>query len=85
MSSTNFNYLLKYIIIGDSGKSHKNNLFNLLLAVGKSNILLQFTQQKFKQEHQITIGVEFGAKNLNFNEKIYRVQIWDTVNFINFY
>ncbi len=53
--------------------------------MGKSNILLQFTQQKFKQEHQITIGVEFGAKNLTFNDKIYRVQIWDTVNFINLY
>lgn len=67
MSSTNFHYLLKYIIIGDS-------------AVGKSNILLQFAHKKFKNDHQITIGVEFGAKNITFNDKIYRIQIWDTVN-----
>ena len=61
----NFNYMLKYIIIGDSG-------------VGKSNILLQYLQGKFNEEFQTTIGVEFGAKNLNIKDKIYRIQIWDT-------
>ena len=61
----NFNYTLKYIIIGDSG-------------VGKSNILLQYLQGKFNEEFQTTIGVEFGAKNLNLKDKIYRIQIWDT-------
>lgn len=66
MSTSNFNFLLKYIIIGDS-------------AVGKSNILLQFTQAKFKLDHEITIGVEFGAKNLTIKSKIFRIQIWDTV------
>jgi Ras-related protein Rab-2A len=45
-------------------------------------MLLQFSQQKFKPEHQITIGVEFGAKNINLGEKILRIQIWDTVFFI---
>jgi hypothetical protein len=48
--------------------------------VGKSNMLLQFAQQKFKAEHQITIGVEFGARNITLNEKIFRIQIWDTVS-----
>jgi len=47
--------------------------------VGKSNILLQFAQSRFKAEHQITIGVEFGAKNLTIDDKIFRIQIWDTV------
>ena len=42
-------------------------------------MLLQFSQGKFKADHQITIGVEFGAKNLTINNKIYRIQIWDTV------
>ena len=46
-------------------------------------MLLQFAHKKFKAEHQITIGVEFGAKNINLNDKTYRVQIWDTVNYIN--
>ena len=62
---TNFNYLFKYIIIGDS-------------AVGKSNILLRYIHDKFNEEFQSTIGVEFGAKNLKIEDKIYRIQIWDT-------
>ena len=51
-----------------------------LLVVGKSNILLQFSQKKFKSDHEITIGVEFGAKNISVgDDKVYRIQIWDTV------
>ena len=61
----NFNYLLKYIIIGDS-------------AVGKSNILLRYIHNRFSEEFHSTIGVEFGAKNLEIDDKIYRIQIWDT-------
>ena len=61
----NFNYLFKFIIIGDS-------------AVGKSNILLRYINNKFNEEFQSTIGVEFGAKNLKIEDKIYRIQIWDT-------
>ena len=47
-------------------------------AVGKSNILLQFAHKKFKNDHEITIGVEFGAKNISICNNIYRIQIWDT-------
>ena len=65
MSETNFNYLLKYIIIGDS-------------AVGKSNILTRYVYEKFNEEFQSTIGVEFASKNAIVNNKIYRIQIWDT-------
>ena len=61
----NFHYLLKYIIIGDS-------------AVGKSNILLRYIHDRFNEEFHSTIGVEFGAKNLQIDDKIYRIQIWDT-------
>ena len=71
MSSLNFNYLLKYIVIGDS-------------SVGKSNILLRYTHNQFNEEYQSTIGVEFGAKNINLNNKIYRIQIWDTAGQENF-
>ena len=62
---SNFDFMLKYIIIGDS-------------AVGKSNILMQYLQEKFYDEFQPTIGVEFGAKNYVLNNKIFRLQIWDT-------
>jgi small GTP-binding protein len=67
----NYDYLLKYIIIGDA-------------AVGKSNLLLRFAQNDFKTEYQLTIGVEFGAKNLDINNKKFRLQIWDTAGQENY-
>ena len=67
----NFDYLLKYIIIGDA-------------AVGKSNLLLRYAHGQFKPEYQLTIGVEFGAKNIQINNKIFRIQIWDTAGQENF-
>ena len=67
----NFNYLLKYIIIGDS-------------AVGKSNLLLQYSQGQFNPEYKLTIAVEFGTKNIEIRKKIYRIQIWDTAGQENF-
>ena len=69
--SMNFNYLLKYVIIGDSG-------------VGKSNILLRYINDTFSEEFKATVGVEFGAKNLQVNGRIYRIQIWDTAGQENF-
>ena len=66
-------YLFKYIIIGDTGKSHslrlrKNssplNWFFVDLGVGKSCLLLQFTDKRFRQQHDLTIGVEFGARTI---------------------
>ena len=71
MSGVSFNYLLKYIIIGDP-------------SVGKSNILLKYAHNKFTNEYQATIGVEFGAKNLTLGGKIFRIQIWDTAGQENF-
>jgi len=66
-----YTYLFKYIIIGDS-------------SVGKSNILMKFTHNKFTNDFQSTIGVEFGAKNLEVNNNVYRIQIWDTAGQENF-
>ena len=69
--SVNFNYLLKYVIIGDSG-------------VGKSNILLRYIYNSFSEEFKTTVGVEFGAKNIEINKMTYRIQIWDTAGQENF-
>ena len=69
--AVNFDYLFKYIIIGDA-------------AVGKSNLLLRYTHGQFKPEYQLTIGVEFGAKNISIFNKTYRIQIWDTAGQENF-
>lgn len=45
----NYDYLFKFIIIGDSN-------------VGKSCLMMQFIDKKFKTYNDPTIGVEFGAK-----------------------
>ena len=69
--SINFHYLLKFVIIGDSG-------------VGKSNILLRYIYNSFSEEFKTTVGVEFGAKNIEIDKKVYRIQIWDTAGQENF-
>lgn len=58
-------YLFKYIIIGDTG-------------VGKSCLLLQFTDKRFKADHDLTIGVDFGARLVTIDHKQIKLQIWDT-------
>ncbi|KAJ1979561.1 Ras- protein Rab-2A [Dimargaris verticillata] len=58
-------YLFKYIIIGDTG-------------VGKSCLLLQFTDNRFQPTHDLTIGVEFGARIVTVGNKRIKLQIWDT-------
>lgn len=60
-----YSYLFKYIIIGDTG-------------VGKSCLLLQFTDKRFQPVHDLTIGVEFGARMINIENKQVKLQIWDT-------
>ncbi|KAM4708539.1 ras-related protein Rab-2B [Discoglossus pictus] len=60
-----YSYLFKYIIIGDTG-------------VGKSCLLLQFTDKRFQPVHDLTIGVEFGARMITIDGKPIKLQIWDT-------
>lgn len=76
-ANQNYNYLFRYIIVGDMGIL----LNKKILAVGKSCILLQFTDNKFRNQHELTIGVEFGAKTIDIDSKIVKIQIWDTVRF----
>ena len=63
--SSNYDYLLKLIIIGDSG-------------VGKTNILTTFSQSSFRHSHEPTIGLDFNIKTMEVNSNRYRLQIWDT-------
>ncbi|KAI0081455.1 GTPase [Panus rudis PR-1116 ss-1] len=62
---TNFDYLFKVVLIGDSG-------------VGKSNLLSRFTRNEFNLESKSTIGVEFATRSLNIDGKNIKAQIWDT-------
>ena len=65
-AAMSYAFLFKYIIIGDTG-------------VGKSCLLLQFTDKRFQPVHDLTIGVEFGARMISIDNKQIKLQIWDTV------
>ena len=66
-----YDYLFKYIIIGNSN-------------VGKSNLLLRYAYGEFIEVCQATIGVEFAVKIINIRNKIYKIQIWDTAGIEKF-
>lgn len=65
MSQGVYDHMFRYIIVGD-------------MAVGKSCLLLQFTDHKFRHQHELTIGVEFGGKTVDIRGKQIKIQIWDT-------
>jgi len=41
--------------------------------------MMRFIEGKFRENHDITIGVEFGTKKVTHDEKTIKLQIWDTV------
>jgi Ras-related protein Rab-2A len=53
-------------------------IFSNIVAVGKSCILLQFNENKFREQHEITIGAEFGTKIIELEGKFIKIQVWDT-------
>ena len=67
----NFHLLLKFVIIGESG-------------VGKSCLVLNFTEQKPRRQHQVTIACEFASRVVDVNSQKIKVQIWDTAGQENF-
>ena len=74
--------LYKLIIIGDTGNFIDLTSFRILthlnIGVGKSCLLARIMDNDFKIEHQVTIGVEFGAFIVEIEKKIVKLQIWDT-------
>ena len=61
----NFEFIFKIIIIGDSG-------------VGKSCLVQRFIDNKFAEDQENTIGVEFGTKVIDCKNTQIKMQIWDT-------
>lgn len=58
-------YLLKILLIGDSG-------------VGKSCILLRYSDDHYEDSYMSTIGVDFKIRTFEMGGKIVKLQIWDT-------
>jgi len=65
MSFDSYDYLIKCLVIGDSG-------------IGKSSLMLRFTDDVFNNQYISTIGVDFKIKTMPFKNKITKFQIWDT-------
>jgi len=60
-----YDLMFKITIIGNSG-------------VGKSSILLRFTDDDFEEGQPCTIGVDFKTKNIKLDERVISLSIWDT-------
>ncbi len=69
-------------LIEDKTVVQPDETFKLILigsaGVGKSSILLRATTSKFNDEHNATIGVEFGSLLVKIEGKLVRLQTWDT-------
>jgi hypothetical protein len=50
---------------------------------GKSCLLLQFTDKRFQAVHDLTIGVEFGARMIQLEGKTIKLQIVRSSAFIS--
>ena len=58
-------YKLKIIIIGDQ-------------SVGKTNIINRYVKGEFSHDYMITIGMDFLTCNLELDNKIFKLNLWDT-------
>eukprot|EP00188_Purpureofilum_apyrenoidigerum_P004106 Plantae.Rhodophyta-Purpureofilum_apyrenoidigerum.ctg4491.p1 GENE.Plantae.Rhodophyta-Purpureofilum_apyrenoidigerum.ctg4491~~Plantae.Rhodophyta-Purpureofilum_apyrenoidigerum.ctg4491.p1 ORF type:complete len:209 (+),score=49.61 Plantae.Rhodophyta-Purpureofilum_apyrenoidigerum.ctg4491:242-868(+) len=62
---SNYDYLFKLLLIGDS-------------SVGKSCLLLRFSDGSFNESQMSTIGVDFKIRTLELDGRTFKLQIWDT-------
>ena len=62
---TQYDLSFKIIVIGDSG-------------VGKSCLTNKATKNIFEESYNATVGFEFFSFNIKMNDKIIKLQIWDT-------
>ena len=60
-----YDYQFRLILIGDP-------------TVGKSALLRQFTEDKFAETSEPTVGVDFSAKMMQIDGKQIKLQLWDT-------
>ena len=63
--SNDYDYLVKCLIIGDSG-------------IGKSAMMIKFADDIYNPEYISTIGVDFKIRTIEHRNKTLKLQIWDT-------
>ena len=65
MSETVYDYIFKYIVIGDSG-------------TGKTSLCNSFVQNRFDPYHDPTIGIDFFSKIIDIDKRQIKVNVWDS-------
>jgi len=65
MAKRDHDELFKILVIGDS-------------AVGKSALLMRFTEDQFQENFISTIGIDFKAKVITIDGVRIKLQVWDT-------
>ncbi|KAF5382803.1 hypothetical protein D9757_007262 [Collybiopsis confluens] len=65
MSPPHYDFLIKLLLIGDSG-------------VGKSCLLLRFCDDSWTPSFITTIGIDFKIRTIELDGKRIKLQIWDT-------
>jgi small GTP-binding protein len=57
-------YVFKVVVVGEGG-------------VGKTSLILRYTQDRFLGEYITTIGTNFAVKTLNIDSQQVKLQLWD--------
>ncbi|KAI5413367.1 Ras- protein RABE1c, variant 2 [Lathyrus oleraceus] len=81
LPSEDYDYLLKVLLIGDSGKLPLLYLLSLDFSrrgVGKSSLLVRFSEGSFSTSYLPTMGIDFRNRNIEMHGKRIKLQIWDT-------
>ncbi len=60
-----------------SNKPSKNNI-NRYISVGKTSIINSLLGQKFNEEYEPSIVVDFFSKTLKYKNNTFKLQIWDS-------
>ena len=71
MAKKSYDFLFKLLLIGDS-------------SVGKTAILLRFSDDSFSPNFISTIGIDFRIKTIEIRGKKIKLQIWDTAGQVRF-
>ncbi|MFX1564563.1 MAG: Rab family GTPase [Promethearchaeota archaeon] len=64
MSMQQRQYVLKVCVVGDG-------------AVGKTSLIIRYTEGHFRESYIMTVGTSFAVKELTFGDTLVRLQLWD--------
>lgn len=64
MSTPQRQYVLKVCVVGEG-------------AVGKTSLIIRYTEGHFRESYLMTVGTSFAVKELDFGDTVVRLQLWD--------